>query len=140
MGGEFLNSFSQVLINDNCFSPSPHVMNPCLSAVAGSSDTVLQSRPGTSGTSGKRKKKGADPDSEEERWLDALEEGNLEQVGRRPVRILQHSELRSEPRTNITLTARAHSCFTPPLDAFPRKHRSSRELSRATRHTDDGSG
>ncbi|XP_043209042.1 INO80 complex subunit B-like isoform X2 [Amphibalanus amphitrite] len=40
-------------------------------------DLAGQSRPGTSG---KKKKKGADPDSEEERWLDALEEGNLEQV------------------------------------------------------------
>ena len=49
----------------------------CVCAVTVSPDTAGPSRPGTSG---KRKKKGADPDSEEERWLDALEEGNLEQV------------------------------------------------------------
>ena len=35
---------------------------------------------GRPGAGGKRRKKGADPDSEEERWLDALEEGKLEQV------------------------------------------------------------
>ena len=46
---------------------------------------------GRLGAGGRRRKKGADPDSEEERWLDALEEGKLEQVRAGPEKLHVYS-------------------------------------------------
>ncbi|XP_037077117.1 INO80 complex subunit B-like [Pollicipes pollicipes] len=81
------------------FRTSPEVPGP---------DVAGQSRPG------KRRKKGADPDSEEERWLDALEEGKLEQVD---------DELR-KMRNPLLMTARQRALLEKrsgddSLESFP---------------------